>query len=216
MINYKFLNYITIFYVTFQLISDVTASKIILLFGQPVSITVLYFPITYIIADILTEVYGLKTANKILRQVLISSIIAGLVYQLAVFLPSVQGTSVDSAFGIVLGSVPRLLIGGWMAVYMGGFCNNYLLHQIKKITGQKHLWIRTITSTFAGELVNTVVFFVVALSGIIPNNVLLQSIIWSWIFKVVVEIVMTPLTYKIVSYLKKSEQAIDSQTLIKY
>jgi queuosine precursor transporter len=213
MTNYKFANIITTFYVTFQLISDVTASKIILLFGQPVSITVLYFPITYIIADILTEVYGLKIANKVLGQVLLSSIIAGIIYQLAVYIPSVQGQSVDLAYSTVLGVVPRVLIGGWLAVYLGGISNNYLLHKIKKITGQKYLWIRTITSTFAGELVNTAVFFVVALSGIIPNNLLLMSIIWSWVFKVAIEIIMTPVTYKIVNFLKKTESPNDNMTL---
>jgi queuosine precursor transporter len=206
MTNFKFLSQITIFYVCFQLISDVTASKLILLFGQPVSITVLYFPFTYIIADILTEVYGLKRANRILLQVLFCSVLAGIVYQLAIFIPSVQGLQTDLSFQTVLGAVPRVLVGGWLAVWLGGLCNNYIMSLLKKFTNSKMLWLRTITSTVFGELVNTGVFFMIGLAGVIPDEILLQSILWSWIFKVCVEVVMTPFTYRVVEFLKGGER----------
>jgi queuosine precursor transporter len=205
MSRYNFLSQITILYVCFQLISDVTASKLILLFGQPVSITVLYFPFTYIIADILTEVYGLKNANKVLIQVLFCSVLAGIVYQLAVFIPSVQGVQTDLSFQTVLGAVPRVLIGGWIAVYTGGVCNNYIMSLLKKLTHSKLLWLRMITSTVFGELINTGVFFVIGLAGVIPDGVLLQSILWSWIFKVCIEVLMTPVTYRVVGFLKNVE-----------
>jgi queuosine precursor transporter len=206
MSRYKFLSQITILYVCFQLISDVTASKLILLFGQPVSITVLYFPFTYIIADILTEVYGLKRANRVLLQVLFCSVLAGIVYQLAVFIPSVQGLQTDLSFQTVLGAVPRVLVGGWLAVWFGGLCNNYIMSLLKKYTNSKMPWLRTITSTVFGELVNTGVFFMIGLAGVIPDGILLQSILWSWIFKVCVEVVMTPVTYRVVEFLKSVEE----------
>jgi queuosine precursor transporter len=206
MTNYKFLSQITILYVCFQLISDVTASKLVLLFGQPVSITVLYFPFTYIIADILTEVYGLKNANRVLLQVLFCSVLAGIVYQLAVFIPSVQGLQTDLSFQTVLGAVPRVLIGGWLAVYAGGVCNNYIMAVLKKFTNSKLLWLRTISSTIFGELVNTGIFFVIGLAGVIPDGILLQGILWSWVFKVCVEVLMTPVTYRVVGFLKRVER----------
>jgi uncharacterized integral membrane protein (TIGR00697 family) len=178
---------------------------LILLFGQTVSISVLYFPITYIFADILTEVYGFKNANKVLLQVLFCSVLSGLVYQLAVFIPSVQGYTIDTSFQNVLGTVPRVLIGGWLAVWSGGICNNYIMSLLKNITRSKFLWLRTISSTIAGEFINTLVFFIIGLAGIIPESILIQSIIWSWIFKVCLEVIMTPITYKIIGFLKKIE-----------
>jgi queuosine precursor transporter len=205
MTNYQFLNNLTIFYVCFQLISDVTATKLISLWGLPVSITVLYFPITYILADILTEVYGLKIANQVLLKVLACSVLSGLVYQLAVFWPSVQGKELDLAFNTVLGSVPRVLFGGWLAVYFGGLANNYVMARIKSLTKGKFLWIRTITSTVIGEVVNTCIFFVIGLGGVIPTNIIVISIISSWLFKVTVEIIFTPVTYRIIEVLKQVE-----------
>jgi uncharacterized integral membrane protein (TIGR00697 family) len=101
--------------------------------------------------------------------------------------------------------VPRVLIGGWLAIYAGGMCNNYIMTLLKDFTNSKLLWLRTIISTVFGELINTGVFFVIGLAGVIPNGILLQSILWSWIFKVCVEVVMTPVTYSVVRFLKKAE-----------
>jgi queuosine precursor transporter len=209
MTNYKFLNNLTIFYICFQLISDVTATKLIGLWSFPVSVTVLYFPITYILADILTEVYGFKIASQVLLKVLFCSVLSGLIYQIVVFLPSVQGTNLDSSFATVLGSVPRVLVGGWLAIYFGGIVNNYLLSKIKTFTKEKFLWIRTIVSTVFGELVNTFIFFIIGLGGVIPNNLILISIVSSWLFKVAVEIIFTPITYYIISYIKKHEISLE-------
>jgi len=203
--QYKYLGLITALYITMQLVSDVTAGKIIQLFIFPVSVTVLYFPITYIFSDILTEVYGYAQARRVLWTVLASSIVAGLIYQLVVILPPAVGFDANDAYTRVLGSVPRILFGGWIAVFGGEILNNYVLAKMKIWTKGRHLWARTITSTIVGQLVNTVLFYTIALYAVLPNNLLIASILSGWLLKVAVEVIFTPVTYYVVGKLKQVE-----------
>ena len=188
-----------------QLVSDVTAGKIIQLGSFSVSATVLYFPVTYIFADVLTEVYGYAQARKVLWKVFICSVIAGLIYQLVVSLPPATGFDANDAYTRVLGSVPRILLGGWIAVWVGAILNDYVLAKMKVWTNGKFLWMRTIGSTIIGEGSNTFLFYVIALYGVIPNNLLVASILYGWLLKVGVEVIFTPLTYWVVAKLKKAE-----------
>src|SRR5688572_16211030 len=117
-----------------QLVSDVTAGKLMSVGGYGVSVTVLYFPITYIFADILTEVYGYARARAVLWTVLICSILAGLVYQLVVALPPAVGFDANEAYTRVFSQVPRILLGGWLAVFAGEILNDYVLAKLKVLT----------------------------------------------------------------------------------
>lgn len=203
--RFRYLGVITCLYVTMQLVSDVTAGKLIELFGFPVSVTVLYFPITYIFADVLTEVYGYSRARSVLWTVLISSVLAGLIYQLVVALPPATAFDANEAFTRVLGQVPRILLGGWLAVFAGEIANDFVLAKLKIATNGRWLWVRTIGSTVVGQLLNTVIFYVLGLYGVIPASVLVRAILAGWILKVVVEVLFTPATYKVVKYLKERE-----------
>ncbi|MDP3734008.1 MAG: queuosine precursor transporter [Nanoarchaeota archaeon] len=203
--QYKYLGLITVLYITFQLVSDITAGKIVQLGIFNVSATVLYFPFTYIIADILTEVYGYAKARSVVWMVLLSSVIAGLIYSIVVFLPPAVGFDANDAYARVLGQIPRILVGGWIAVWIGGILNDYILAKMKILTKGKHLWTRTIGSTIVGEGANTVLFYVIALYAIIPTNLLIASILSGWFLKVAVEVIMTPVTYKVIAKLKKVE-----------
>jgi uncharacterized integral membrane protein (TIGR00697 family) len=203
--DYKLLGLLTALNITFQLVSDVTAGKIVQLFIFPVSATVLYFPFVYIISDVLTEVYGYARARRILWLTLASSIIAGLVYQLVVYLPPATGFDANEAYARVFGIVPRILIGGWIAVFIGDILNNYVLAKMKVWTKGKHLWSRTISSTVVGQFANTVLFYLIALSGILPTNILITSILSAWLLKVGVEVILTPLTYYVITQVKRIE-----------
>lgn len=203
--SYKYLGLITTLYIAFQLISDVTAGKIVQLGIFTVSATVLYFPITYIFSDILTEVYGYAKARSVVWQALLASVIAGIIYQLVVWLPPAVGFDANDAFARVLGSVPRILLGGWIAVWVGGILNDYVLAKMKIWTKGKYLWTRTIASTIVGEGANTVLFYTIALYSVLPNNLLISSIISGWFLKTLVEVVLTPVTYYVVAKLKKTE-----------
>ncbi len=203
--QYKLLTLLTVLNIVFQLVSDVTAGKIVQLFIFPVSATVLYFPIVYIISDIMTEVYGYARARRVLWLTLISSVIAGAVYQLVVYLPPAAGFDANEAYSRVFGVVPRILLGGWIAVFVGDILNNYTLAKMKVWTKGKYLWMRTIGSTIVGQGANTVLFYLIALYAILPNNVLVISILSAWLLKVAVETVLTPVTYYVIGKVKKIE-----------
>lgn len=203
--SYKYLGLVTSLYIAFQLVSDVSAGKIIQLGIFTVSATVFYFPVTYIFSDILTEVYGYAAARRVVWQVLLCSVIAGMIYQIVVWLPPATGFVANDAYTRVLGSVPRILLGGWIAVWVGGMLNDYILAKMKVWTAGKHLWARTITSTIVGEFANTALFYSIALYAILPNSLLVSSILSGWIIKVGVEILFTPITYWVVDVLKSAE-----------
>jgi uncharacterized integral membrane protein (TIGR00697 family) len=203
--QFKLIGLITALYITFQLISDVSAGKLISLFGFPVSVTVIYFPITYVLADVLTEVYGYAKARAVVWQVILASILAGLVYQIVALWPPAPGFEGNDAYRRVFFSVPRILVGGWIAVWAGGISNDYVMAKMKVRTKGTHLWSRIIGSTVVGEFVNTVLFYSIALGGVLPRSLLLSAILTGWICKILVEIVLTPWTYFVVARLKRIE-----------
>lgn len=203
--QFKLLGLFTALNIAFQLISDVTAGKIIDVFSYPVSVTILYFPIVYIISDIVTEVYGYARARRVLLITMLCSILAGLIYQLVIYLPPSVVFDANEAYQSVFGIVPRVLLGGWIAVFIGDILNNYTLAKMKVWTKGKFLWMRTIASTVVGQLGNTALFYVIALYAVLPNNVLITSILAAWLLKVGVEVILTPVTYIVVRWVKKVE-----------
>lgn len=204
--QYRYLGLLTAAYITLQLVSDITAGKIIQIFVFPVSVTVLYFPITYIFGDVLTEVYGYARSRSVIWKVFFASIIAGVIYEIVVHIPPAAGFQNNDAYTIVLGSVPRILAGGWIAVWAGGILNDYVLAKMKLWTNGRYLWTRTIGSTVVSELVNTTLFYTIALYAVLPSRLLVESILSGWLLKTLVETVLTPWTYWVVNKLKKAEQ----------
>jgi uncharacterized integral membrane protein (TIGR00697 family) len=183
----------------------VTAGKIIDFLGFPVSVTVLYFPITYVLSDVLTEVYGYAQSRRVVWRVALASVIAGLLYQVVALWPPASGFDANDSYVRVFGSVPRILIGGWIAVWAGGIANDYVLAKMKVWFNGSHLWARTIGSTIVGELINTFLFYIIALAGTLPNSILVSAILTGWIIKTLVEVVLTPWTYYVIGRLKKAE-----------
>ena len=203
--QYKYLGLITAIYITFQLVSTVTAGKIVQIGIFSTSIAVLYFPITFIISDLLTEVYGYAKARRILWTILLTSIVAGIIFAIAAAFPPAVGFDANDAYVRVLSQIPRILLASWLALFFGGISNDYVLAKMKVWTKGKHLWSRTIGSTIVGQAVDSVIFFTIALYGIIPTNLLLMSMLTAWFLKVAIEAILTPVTYKVVGALKKAE-----------
>lgn len=203
--QFRLLTLFLVLNVTFQLISDATAAKIVLLFNFGVSVTVLYFPFTYIISDIITEVYGYASARRILWYTLFASVLAGIFYQIAVAVPAAPFFDDGPAYETVFGVIPRVLLGGWLAIFIGDISNNYVLAKLKVLTKGRFLWLRIIASTVVGQFLNTAVFYVIALGGVMSGNVLFVGIIAGWIMKTMVETLLMPITYLIVNKVKKFE-----------
>lgn len=105
----------------------------------------------------------------------------------------------------VLGSLPRIMFGSWAAIWVGGMLNDYVLAKMKVWSKGKHLWSRTIGSTIVGQFADSILFFTIALYGVLPNDVLIKTIISAWVIKVLVEIVLTPVVYIVIAKLKKAE-----------
>ena len=203
--QYKYLGLLTALAITFKLLNDVTAGKLVQLGIFSVSAATIFFPVTYILADVFTEVYGYSKARTRVWLLLLCSVIAGIVYSITAFLPPAVGFDANDAYVRVLSQVPRILIASWIAFFFGSIVNDYVLAKMKIWTKGKHLWTRTIGSTIFGESVDTIIFFTLAFYAVIPTSLLITIIFSAWFLKVAIEVVMTPVTYKIVAKLKEVE-----------
>lgn len=198
------------------LISNVIAGKLISLWGIILPAGAILFPITYIFGDILTEVYGFKKSRLIIWIGLAANIFMALVFTAVIKLPYPSFWKEQTAYATVLGMTPKLVIASLIAYFVGEFCNSALLSKVKVITNGKWLWFRTIGSTAIGEGVDTVIFISITFGGIVPNSILLQMIIMQYLFKLIYEIICTPLTYIIVGWMKKKEGVDTFDRNVKY
>jgi len=203
--KYKYLGLLAGLNITFLLVCNFTAARIISVLGVGVSVTILYFPLTYFIADILTEVYGYSQARNIIWLSIFCSVVGASLACGQLLVPPALFFKDDAAYHQIFSSSPKIAIAGLLAVLVGDFCNSYTLAKMKVWNKGNHLWLRFVGSTVVGEGVNTLIFYGVALYGILPNRVLLASILIGWVGKTLVEVVMLPVTYPIVRYLKKVE-----------
>jgi uncharacterized integral membrane protein (TIGR00697 family) len=203
--KYKYLGFLAGLNITFLLVSNFTAARIISVFGVGVSVTLFYFPLTYLVADILTEVYGYAQARSIIWLSIFCSVIGATIASGQLSVPPAIFFKDDAAYHQIFSSSPKIAIAGLLAVLVGDFCNSYVLAKMKIWNKGKYLWLRFVASTIVGEGLNTVIFYGVALYGILPNGLLLASVAVGWIGKSFVEVVMLPFTYPLVRFLKKVE-----------
>lgn len=202
---YKYLDLIIFLDITIMAIVNVISGKIIQLSIFTLSAASLCIPVTYIFGDVFTEVYGYKQARRATWILIFSTIITAIVFQLAVWLPPAPGFGANDAYSLVLGQVPRVVIGAWIALFTGQFVNDFVLAKMKLLTNGKYLWTRTISSTLFGQAADTTLFYTIALYSVIPTGLLFKAIVSAWFLKVVIEIVMTPVTYYVIGKLKKAE-----------
>jgi len=201
----KYFAVITGLFVAVLIISNVASTKI-LDFGFFVfDGGTLLFPLAYIFGDILTEVYGYKKARKVIWTGFASAILMSLVFVVVGFLPPAQGWENQLAYTAILGVVPRIVLASLIAYFAGEFSNSFIMAKMKILSKGKQLWKRTIGSTIIGEFLDTTIFVFVAFFGTMPMEVFTILILSNYIFKVGIEILFTPLTYKIIGFLKKAE-----------
>jgi uncharacterized integral membrane protein (TIGR00697 family) len=203
--HYKYLDLIIYLNITMMAVVNIISGKIIHVSFFTLSAASLCIPITYIIGDTLTEVYGYRQARRATWVLIASTVILAIFLQLAVYLPPAPGFMHNDAYTQVLGQVPRVVVGAWVALFCGQFLNDYVLAKMKVLTKGKHLWTRTIGSTVAGQAVDTTAFYTIALYNVIPNGLLLRSILSAWFLKVMIEVAITPITYYVIRKLKKAE-----------
>lgn len=200
--------FISILFITCILVSNILASKIINIFGISMTGGVLVFPITYIIGDVLTEIYGYKKSKKIIIYGFICNLIMVILFYIAMKLPYPEYYLNQDAFVAVLSSTPRLLLASFIGYLAGGLTNSYIMDYIKNNSKIKYLWFRTITSTIIGEFLDTSIFLIIGFIGTMKTSDLLFMIVCQSAAKTLYEIVLTPLTYKTIAYLKKKEELV--------
>jgi len=168
---------------------------------------VLFFPISYVFGDILTEVYGYARARKVIWAGFAGLAFASLMAAVVVALPPAPFWNNQPAYEIAFGSTWRIVLASMCAYFCGEFVNSYVLAKMKIITAGKWLWTRTIGSTIFGEAVDSALFYPLAFygTGIIPDDKLPLVMLSQFLIKVGVEIVFTPITYKVVGALKRAE-----------
>lgn len=197
---------ITSIFVTSLITANIVAVKIISLFGLFFPAGLIVFPITYIFGDILTEVYGYKKARIVIWLGFFSNLLFVLVALLAQSLPSAPFWVDQSSYEKILGNTPRLLTASFLAYLVGSFSNAFVMSKMKTITKGKYLWTRTIGSTIIGEGLDSLIFINIAFFGVLPTASILPLILTQWGLKISYEVIITPLTYKIVGYLKRREK----------
>ena len=203
--NLHALLYLAVFYTTALIVSNVIAGKLIDVFGVVLTAGVFIFPVVYILDDVLPEVYGFQITRRIIWLAFAANAFAVAFFLLAVALPYPGFWDKQDAYATVLNFTPRLLLASFSAYLVGTHVNAWVMVVVKKFTGPRHLWTRTISSTLVGQAVDSVIFMSVAFIGVVPGNALLGMIAAQWAFKVTYEVLATPLTYIVVNYVKRIE-----------
>lgn len=208
---------IGIIYVTCLLLSNLIAGKMWAVTSNvTLPAAVILFPITYIFGDIFTEVYGFKKARTIIWLGFICSFFAVLIYLITIALPHPSFWENQDAYVIVLGTTPRVAIASFVGYLFGEFSNSIVLSKLKVLTKGRNLWVRTILSTVVGEGFDSIIFITISFLGTMETSVVLQMILFQYLFKVCYEVLFTPFTYLIVGFVKKKEEIDTYDYDVKY
>jgi len=168
---------------------------------------VLFFPISYFFGDILTEVYGYKRSRRVIWAGFGAMVFASVMSFIVTSLPAASTMSPESqaAVNMMFGQTWRIVLASLSAFWLGEFANSFVLAKLKVATDGKYLWTRTIGSTAVGEAVDSLIFYPVAFLGTWSNEQVISVMIGNYFIKVFWEVVATPLTYKVVGFLKRVE-----------
>lgn len=166
---------------------------------------ILFFPLGYVIGDVLTEVYGYARARRVIWAGFVGLIFMAFMSWVVVALPPASGWEGQAAYEAVFGQVWRIVAASITAFWAGEFVNSYVMARMKIWTAGRHLWTRTIGSTIVGQGVDSVIFYPLAFWGVWSNEQVIIVMITNWLLKVGWEVVLTPVTYLVVGWLKNKE-----------
>ena len=212
--TFKYYDIILAVFAAILLISNLAGTKLIA-FGPIITDSgAILFPISYILCDVLTEIYGYKYARRAIWVGLGVMLLAVMCFTIVRYMPPAPEYADQASYEAVLGFFPRIVAASLAAFLTGSFLNSFVLAKLKIKTKGKKLWLRLIGSTVVGELCDTVVFAFVAFGGILQGMNMLTYILIGWIFKTVVEIVFLPITYRVIDKMKQIEKvdAYDDKT----
>lgn len=204
--QYKYYDFIMAAFVTVLICSNlIGAAKIASVGGFTFGAGILFFPLSYIFGDILTEVYGYARARKVVWAGFSALIFMAFMSWVVVTLPPAPGYANQTAMETLFGQAPRIVLASLIAYSCGEFVNSFVLAKMKVRTQGKFLWLRTIGSTIFGEAVDSTIFYPIAFLGAWSTDLVIKVMISNYILKVLWEVAMTPITYQVVRFLKRAE-----------
>lgn len=213
--QFRYFDFVMAAFVAILLLSNVlgagkVAEVVLPGFGPwPFGAGILFFPLSYIIGDVLTEVYGYARARRVIWAGFAATAFMALMSWIVVALPPAPSWTNQAAYETVFGQVPRIVFASMVAFWAGEFVNAYVLAKMKVWTGGRHLWTRTIGSTVVGQGVDSLIFYPLAFwgaEGWTPGLVV-TVLFTQWALKVGWEVLLTPVTYAVVGWLKRAEGA---------
>jgi uncharacterized integral membrane protein (TIGR00697 family) len=196
---------VTLLFVVTLLVSNILAVKLVEIGGLVLPAAIIIFPVSYILGDVLTEVYGYARARRVIWLGFLFNLLAVLAIAAAGALPAAGFWDGQAAYERILGATPRILAASFLAYLVGEFLNAYVLAKLKVATSGRWLWLRTIASTLVGQLFDSAIFLAVAFWGEMPAGALLGAILTQWLVKSAYEAAATPATYLVVGHLKRAE-----------
>jgi uncharacterized integral membrane protein (TIGR00697 family) len=204
--HFRYFDYVMAAFVAILLLSNlIGAAKLATLWGYTFGAGILFFPVSYVIGDVLTEVYGYANARRCIWAGFSALVFIAFMSWVVVAMPPAAGWDGQSAYESVFGQVPRIVIASMLAFWAGEFVNSFVLAKMKIWTQGKHLWSRTIGSTIFGQAVDSAIFYPVAFLGVWKTEAVIAVMITNWGLKVLWEAVLTPVTYGVVGWMKARE-----------
>lgn len=193
-------------FVAILLLSNlIGAAKLSTVGGFTFGAGILFFPLGYVIGDVLTEVYGYAHARRCIWAGFGALIFMAFMSWVVVSLPPAAGWDGQAAYESVFGQVPRIVLASIVAFWAGEFVNSFVLARMKILTRGRYLWTRTIGSTVFGQAVDSLIFYPLAFYGSWSTGQVVTVMITNWALKVTWEAVLTPVTYLVVGWLKRHE-----------
>lgn len=194
-------------FVTVVILSNIVAASKVVNFGGVIfGSSAIFFPLSYVLGDVVTEVYGYRYARRLVWAGTGVMVITALTTWLVIALPADASWKDQDAYVTVFGLSSRIACASVTAFWVGEFLNAFVLAKMKVRTQGRALWTRTIGSTVVGQAFDSSIFFPLAFAGVWPTDVLLKVMLSNYLFKVAVEVICTPLTYRVVSIFKRVER----------
>ncbi|MDR0435238.1 MAG: queuosine precursor transporter [Propionibacteriaceae bacterium] len=204
-VRHGYFDVVTTLFCAFLLISNIGATKLIGMGPLVFDGGAMLFPLTYVLGDVLAEVYGLSHAKRAIWLGFVVSLTASIVFALTDAAPAASDFENDSAWHAVLGVVWRMVAASLLGYLAGQFLNAYVLVRIKQRFGEARLWVRLVGSTLVGEAADTTLFCLIAWWGITADT-MANYIITGYVWKVLVEVALLPVTYRVVAFVRRREE----------
>ncbi|MBO5692441.1 MAG: queuosine precursor transporter [Tidjanibacter sp.] len=197
---------VTALFVTLYLVSNVMAVKVVGIFGlMYFDAGTITFPMAYMLGDVLTEIWGYRTTRKVILLTLMCNVLMVLFTQIGVWIPSPDYlATTEEAYNTIFSYVPRIVLGSLVGFLLGELSNAWCMDRIKRLTGGRRLWVRTIGSSMVGYLFDSLPFVLIAFAGVVTTHDLVVMCVVQYVVKLVIEILFgTPLAYAAIGWMKR-------------